>query len=310
VDFNLHIPANALLLAVILGLVAVAVHLRHRHGDSTVVFQVRELRPPRPLRLALYPLAVLAALALALPVVKSFAAHRHAQLAEGLEREPKEVDVTEFDRVLEEWEYAMALDPGNADYRNRLGQAYDWAMQAQSSREPFRAFAAGLQAMAAYREAILRNPTAPSPYLAWGWTLENVSGLAAEAAGQRAPMDDAGGNGLVHLITEFAQHPERAAQWGRHLMQTATHLSPTNAAAHYSAGLYGLQQWEALGSEERARVVHDLRSAIQLEPGYAPVILEPLWQRTRDRDVVWTVARGTPAESQWRNPDMTAAPAR
>ena len=70
VDFNLHIPANALLLSVILGLTSVAVHVRQRHGRSDVAFRVRELCLPRPLRLAMYPLAL--ALTLALALVISF----------------------------------------------------------------------------------------------------------------------------------------------------------------------------------------------------------------------------------------------
>ena len=36
--------------------------------------------------------------------------------------------------------------------------------------------------MTAYREAILRNPTSPYPYLDWGWALESVSRLAGWVA--------------------------------------------------------------------------------------------------------------------------------
>jgi len=55
-----------------------------------------------------------------------------------------------------------------------------------------------------------------------------------------------------------------------------------------------------LPAEERARVVQQLRSAVQLEPKYATVILQALWERTQDRELVRALARGTSAEAVWR----------
>ena len=83
-------------------------------------------------------------------------------------------------------------------------------------------------------------------------------------------------------------------------MQTATHLDPIAAVTHYSAGLYALQQWETLPAAERARVVQQLRRAVQLEPKYATVILPALWERTQDRELVQALARGTSEEARWR----------
>src|SRR2546430_960010 len=123
--------------------------------------------------------------------------------------------------------------------------------------------------MMEYREAILRNPLSASPYLAWGWTLESMSRLAGRITENRlsiATSDDIGRHSLAYLATQLVQHPERAAQQSRQLMQTATHLGPTAAFTHYSAGLYALQQWETLPAAERARVVQQLRRAVQLEP--------------------------------------------
>ena len=58
VDPNFHVPANAFLFSVILGLTSVAVHIRQHQGQSVVVFRISELRLPRRLRLAMHPLAL------------------------------------------------------------------------------------------------------------------------------------------------------------------------------------------------------------------------------------------------------------
>ena len=265
VDFNLHIPANALLLSVILGLTAVAVHLRQHQGRSVVVFRVMELRLPRPLRLAMHPLALVLMLALALGIGKSFAADRQAALAKRMERGARGIVVLET--VAEQWAQVVALDPDNADYHYHLGSTYESLMQAQRSSDAVRALVAGVRAMVEYREAILRNPTSPHPYLAWGWTLDSVRRLAASVAENRLPIatsDDLGGHRLSHVIAQLTQHPDSAAQWSQQLVQTATHLDPTAAFAHYSAGLYALQQWETLpvrGADARGAAVAECGAA-------------------------------------------------
>lgn len=300
-DFNLRIPANALLLTVILGLTSVAVHLRQHHGRSVVTYRARELHLPSPLRLAAYPVALLLMLALAVPIGKGFAADRQARVAVQMERGA--VDIAAAENAVEQWVQAVALDPGNADYHYHLGLAYDRLMQAQWSSDPARALVSGVWAMTAYREAILRNPTASEAYLAWGWVLESIGRLAESAADDPdliAPSHDGGGNTLSQLITPLARHPERAAQWSRLLVQTATHLDPTTAFAHYSAGLHGLEQWETLQVEERERVIQQLRSAVELDRKYAASILQAVWEQTQDRDLVHALARGTPEEARWR----------
>jgi O-antigen ligase len=300
-DFNLQVPANALLLAVVLGLTSVAVHLRQHHRRSVVTFRVRERHLPRALRLAAYPVSLLLALALAVPIGKGFAADRQAQLADRVARGA--VDTAVLESVVEQWAQAVALDPGNADYHYHLGQAHDRLMQLQWSSDPAGALVSGVRAMAAYREAILRNPTASDPYLAWGLALESVSQLALWTAENRdliASPPDGGGNTLEQLITQLVQHPERASQWSRQLVQTAIHLDPTTASSHYTAGLYGLQRWETLSPEDRERVIQQLRSAVQLEPKNAAAILQALWEQTQDRELVRALARGTPDEARWR----------
>ena len=91
----------------------------------------------------------------------------------------------------------------------------------------------------------MRNPTSAYPYLAWGWTRESMSWLAGWKAENRvsiATSDNIGRHSLGYLITQLAQHPERAAQQSRQLLQTAIHLDPMTAITHYSGGLYALQQ--------------------------------------------------------------------
>src|SRR5262249_37463070 len=89
VDPAFPVPANAFLFSVILGLTSVAVHLRQPQGQSVVGFRISEVRLPRPLRLAMHPLALALTLALALGIGKSFAADHRAARAERMEREPR-----------------------------------------------------------------------------------------------------------------------------------------------------------------------------------------------------------------------------
>jgi O-antigen ligase len=302
VDPNFHVPANAFLFSVILGLTSVAVHLRQHQGQSIVVFRTSELRLPRPLRLAMPPLALVLTLALALGIGKSFAADHKAARAARMEREARGIEALET--VAEQWAQVVALDPDNTHYHYQLGRAHDSLMEAQRSSDPVRALVAGVQAMAEYREAILRNPTSFYPYAAWGWALDSARRLAAWIAEQRLPSataDGIGGKHLAYVMARLTEHPDSAAQWAQQLVQTATYLDPTDAFAHYSAGLYALQQWETLGPVERTRVVQHLRSAAQLDPTtYANAVLQALWERTQDRELVQALARGTSEEARWR----------
>jgi hypothetical protein len=251
-----------------------------------------------------YPLALVLTLALALGIGKSFAADHKAARAERMEREARGIE--NLEAVAEQREQVVALAPDNVHYHYQLGQAYDSLMQAQRSSDPVRALVAGVQAMVEYREAILRNPTSNYPYAAWGWALDNARQLATRVAEHRLPIatsDGLGGKYLAYVIAQLTEHPDSAAQWAQHLVQLATYLDPTDAFAHYSAGLYALQQWETLGSEERMRVAQHLRSAVRLAPQtyYASEVIQAVWKRTQDREFVQALARGTSEEARWRS---------
>ena len=240
-------------------------------------------------------------LALALGIGKSFAADHKAARAERMEREAR--SIVDLESVAEEWVQVVALDTDNAHYHYQLGRADDSLMEAQRSSDPVRALVAGVQAMVEYREAILRNPTSLYPYAAWGWALDRERRLAAWVAEHRLPIatsDVIGGKHLSYVIAQLTEHPDAAAQWSQQLVQIATYLDPLDDFAHYSAGLYALQQWETLGPVERTRVVQHLRSTVQLDPTYAHAVMQALWERTQDRELVQTLAGGTSEEALWR----------
>jgi hypothetical protein len=56
--------------------------------------------------------------------------------------------------------------------------------------------------------------------------------------------------------------------------------------------------------------VQELRSAVQLEPKYANAIVQALWERTQDRELVQALARGTSEAARWRGKDKNAPSAR
>jgi hypothetical protein len=53
-------------------------------------------------------------------------------------------------------------------------------------------------------------------------------------------------------------------------------------------------------------VVQQLRSAVLVEPKYANDIVQALWERKRDRELVQALARGTSEEALWRGNDKIA----
>jgi hypothetical protein len=247
---------------------------------------------------------LLLTIGLAIPIGRVFAADRQARLAERLERGA--VDVAALESVAEQWARTVALDPGNANSHYRLALAIERLMRAQWSSAPDTALVYGVRAMTAYRESILRNPTSPYPYLYWGWALESMSQLAGWAADNGAGIvlsHNGAENTLSQLISQLGQHSEGPGEQSRQLLQTATHLDPTTTFTHYNAGLYALQHWKTLSAEDQERIIRQLRSAVQLDSKYATTILHAVWERTRDRELVRTLARGTPEEARWHADD-------
>jgi hypothetical protein len=300
VDVPLHSPANALRLALLVGITWVAVHLRREQGRWVALGRVHERPLGRLPRLVLSPRLRLVTGGLALPAVRDLVADRQAQVAAEGERGASAVDAPET--LVAPWASVVALAPGHADDHDRLGLAYARIMHAQRARAPLQALAAGVQAATADREAILRNPTSPFPSLAWGWALEGVGQLATWAAGQPALVETSlrlGRQDVHPLITSVEHHPEPLAVFARQLVETATAVAPTAACGHARAGLSGMRPWETLASAERMDILQELRAAAALEPAYAATLLHALGDRTHDRDLLGALARGTPEETRW-----------
>jgi len=122
-DFNLHIPANVVLLCVIVGLTTTVVNLRPKLGENGTLFDRRTLSLSPRVRMALYPSGIIAFVTLAFLVVRPFLAERNFKLS--LKAENPEGKIEYLNRSIQ-------LEPYDARYHYQLAQVYgerkdDWS---------------------------------------------------------------------------------------------------------------------------------------------------------------------------------------
>ena len=158
VDFNFHIPANAMTFAAVLGILVSAVHLKGWGGP-------REALPPlRPSALGglfcifLLLLSIVSAAA----VTVAFAADGY--LSRGV-----------MTQSLEDTQLAAALEPWSAEPRYRTGKLWERrGLETASLKEKAEAFD---RARKAYEEALTLAPTEAKYHLSLAWSLHRLAGL-------------------------------------------------------------------------------------------------------------------------------------
>lgn len=114
-DFNLHIPANAVLLCIIIGLITTVVNLRPRLGESATLFQKRTFSLNPKARIALYPLGIITFIILAILVIKPCLAERNFRLS--LKAKSAKEKIGYLKKSIE-------LQPNDAQYHYILAKIY------------------------------------------------------------------------------------------------------------------------------------------------------------------------------------------
>jgi tetratricopeptide (TPR) repeat protein len=199
VDFPLHIPANAMLMGVVLALAFLAVHL-HRQPREHFSYAIRQLRCRRPLALVLLGSLAGVVVILALPVWNHWAAESLV---------PSEQDFTQ-DRpsfAASDIKQAMAYSPNNPVYPALLaGELHKPPPKSEAG--------ASEEAMETetifdlYRQAIRLNPAQ------WRYRLEYAWALI--------------GSGNPENLAGFRQ--------GLQELETCTKLFPASGMVHFSYG--------------------------------------------------------------------------
>ena len=183
VEFNLHIPANALLLFFILGLTGTAVHLRVKDKKEFSSLPTRTLTLKPRMKLALYPLTVILFFSLSITVIKTYLAFHNFQHYQNSMNPTNLLS-------------AVALDPSNASYRYEMGQYYARKMRESSKEGTWKLVKGklvfepgektldyGLKALDSYFRAIELQPTNGWYHLDLGWFLSQLSVLSPQSSG-------------------------------------------------------------------------------------------------------------------------------
>ncbi len=182
-DFNLHIPANAILLLIILALFIRILNYKH---DG--IFSLRNTQYSlRNTKFILYPATVLLAGIFIIVCIKPAIADYYFRQATVNKPQLTNDKEQELIFAIRYTLIAMKLDPLNAAYHYEAGKLY--AKQVSSNQSPFIMENHLDNAHSAYKQAVKLNPT-NSQYrqsLAWSYgQLLSVSKLSDEDYNQRA----------------------------------------------------------------------------------------------------------------------------
>jgi len=172
VDFNLRIPANALLFSLAPGMAIIAIHLRHTpDGDYLNMRQVRvSLRPW--MRVVLVP--ALAALGLVLfwwPVARPLRAELTWKEAKAM---PLSSDINVEGKRLKLQQKAAALDPANALYQAVLGDYQRGMMYRMWGADRYKYAYYREEAEKSFNTAINLNPTNGFYHTRQGWVQNDL----------------------------------------------------------------------------------------------------------------------------------------
>jgi O-antigen ligase len=192
VEFNLHIPSNAFLLFVILGLIVVAVNLKERGEEefSLLPGPTRLLSPK--IKTGIVMVTALMVVFLLTLVMKDYLGYRFFTNYQSLSRAasslaPGSSLLSPRSSLIVALSRAIFFDSGNAQYRYELGNYYArkmseswkqgaWNLQGErwvfDAENNIRFF--GLKALQAYADAVTLSPVNAWYHFYTGWTLSEL----------------------------------------------------------------------------------------------------------------------------------------
>jgi tetratricopeptide (TPR) repeat protein/O-antigen ligase len=152
-DFNLHIPANTVLLCVIIGLITTVVNLRPKLGEGATLFHKRILYLNPKMRIVLYPLGIVIFATLFIFITKPYLAERNFELSLKVESSKEKIEYLKR---------SIWIQPHDARYHYSLAQVYgekegEWTL-----------------ALNHFRQAVSLNPNSAQYYEGLAWAYANL----------------------------------------------------------------------------------------------------------------------------------------
>lgn len=254
-DFNMFIPANALLFSTILALLVLTVHLTPPsrpsvHGRNTTIaspFNKGGFRGiiRKPLFALIIPLAIF----LSIPVLKACMADANFKRANAIE--------TNAHASIPYLQKCISLDEKNGDYHYALGMTYYRLAKEENDPDEFERLS--VLAAEKFEDAIITNPCNSMSHLLLGFVY-----------------------GVYRINTPPSSELDKLSDTERSYLQNAVTLNPTNYSINYMAGYAYLKDWDSLLQEGKETALKYLRTAIELNPDYFNKVLQSSWRYIRD----------------------------
>jgi len=195
-EFNLHIPANILLLFIILGLTVATVHLKMRGEKEFSLLPTRTFTLDTKVKqLLIYSLTLVLIICLSVSVIRGYLGARCFQLSKSQNNSMNPMNPSNpnnlFTQSLNYLNKAIVYDPSNAKYHYELGQFYarlfsiswkegvwelergKWVFQFKEKTLDY-----GLKTFDSYYQAVKLQPTNGWYHLCLGWIIDQLSKLA------------------------------------------------------------------------------------------------------------------------------------
>lgn len=211
VEFNLRIPANALLLFIILGLIGVTVNLKKRPEGEYSLLPVHSFTFSPKIAKTVLTLTAVVVVFLVAVAAKDFLAYHVVANSQSLSLAESPANLTDTASPAR-LKQAIFLDSGNAEYHNSLGNYYAqkiteawkqgawkliqgrWVFMHGENTQFF-----GLNALKAYGDAVHLSPTNAWYHFYLGWTLNELQGLSEYSENPMPP------NKLLDARIEFSR---------------------------------------------------------------------------------------------------------
>lgn len=288
-DFGLHMPANALLVVLLVALLPVVVTLRRSLSGDRV--DLRDwswqlaVRTTRNARVAVVGVAILlVGLLVAPPGIADWHLGRATRAAGETARAEGRVTTGDLVKAYGELEYAARLDPWNPAVQHTLaGVAEEIALRiwsygvgpdGQRLRAPrderlessHRFFAV---AYGAYQRSLLLSPRTAQTHDRLGWFLGNLEMVRQTVKGSAILSGSMDPRLRLLLTSDESLYPRALAQ-----LRKGISWDPKNAYRHQSLGLFAL--FHLKDSAGRQVVVDGFRQALSLQPALLDDVLDSL----------------------------------
>jgi len=298
-DFGLHMPANALLVVVLIALLPIVVTMRiSSSGDRVDLKEWSWEVAPRTRITGVVTLGLvvlMSGLVVAPPGVADWYYARATKVAGEAPRAEGGVTIGDLARAYQDLEWAVRLDPWNAAAQRALAgvaaeialRAWNYGVGPDGQRLPAsQANRLGASqhflavAYEAYRQSIEHNPRAAHTHDRFGWFLGSLEPVRRSVGRSSTPVGSVDARLAPLLSSEESLYPRALAH-----LRSGVSWDPQNAYRHQSLALFALSHLKA--DAAGGQVAADgFRQALSLEPALLGEVLESLSSGGADQSLV------------------------